>query len=164
MTNYEEIAKWSDIISAILFLVVLVYLWLKYIQPAVLAAQAKSNEMIKLDERHRDEAKASIDVLNRELEGAERDAVLIRERATGQAQREAEAMVADAKAAGERALYNAQGELERARAAARAQLRDELAEQALNLARSQAQLRVDGPLNVKLVQAFMTSLEHGSAN
>jgi F-type H+-transporting ATPase subunit b len=164
MISYEEIAKWSDILSAILFLAVLAYLWFKYIQPAVLAAQAKSNELIQLAERHRDEAKAAIEALNRELEGAQRDAGLIRERATGQAQREAEATIADAKTAGERALHNAQGELGRARAAARQQLRDEFAEQALDLARSQAQQRVDGPLNLKLVQAFMSSLEHGSSN
>jgi F-type H+-transporting ATPase subunit b len=164
MISYEEIAKWSDIVSAILFLAVLVYLWFKYIQPAVLAAQVKSNELINLAERHRDEAKAAIEALNHELEGAQRDAGLIRERAAGQAQREAEALVADAKASGERALHNAQGELGRARAAARQQLRDELAEQALDLARSQAQQRVDGALNLKLVQAFVTSLEHGSAN
>ncbi len=164
MPNYEEIAKWSDIVSALLFLGVLVYLWLKFIQPAVLAAQAKSNELIKVAERHRDEAKAAIDALNRELEGTQRDAGLIRERAKGQAQREAEAIIAEAKAAGERALHNAQGEPDRARAAARAQLRDELAEQALDLARSEAQQRVDGALNLKLVQAFMTSLERGSTN
>ncbi|MGD0967882.1 MAG: ATP synthase F0 subunit B [Candidatus Aquilonibacter sp.] len=164
MTSYEQIAKWSDIVSAILFLAVLVYLWFKYIQPVVLAAQEKSNLSIEIAVRHRDEAKAAIDALNRELEGAQRDAVLIRERATGQAQREAEAMIADAKTSGERALHNAQGELGRARAAARQQLRDELAGQALDLARSQAQQRVDGPLNLKLVQAFVTSLEHGNAN
>jgi F-type H+-transporting ATPase subunit b len=164
MISYEEIAKWSDIVSALLFLAVLAYLWFKYIQPAVLAAQAKSNELIKLTERHRDEAKAAIDALNRELEGARRDAGLIRERAKGQAEREAEAIVADAKAGGERALHNAEAELGRARTAARAQLRDELAGQALDLARIQAQQRVDGALNVKLVQEFMKSLEHGNAN
>ncbi|HTV94094.1 MAG TPA: ATP synthase F0 subunit B [Verrucomicrobiae bacterium] len=164
MINYDEIAKWSDIISAILFLAVLVYLWFKFIQPAVLAAQEKSNELISIAVRHRDEAKASIDALNRELEGAQRDAGLIRERATGQAQREAEAMVEEARAAGERSLHNAQGELERARAAARQQLRDELAGQALDLARSQAQHRVDGAVNLKLVQSFMASLEHGGTN
>jgi F0F1-type ATP synthase membrane subunit b/b' len=89
---------------------------------------------------------------------------LIRERAKGQAEREAEAIVADAKAGGERALHNAEAELGRARTAARAQLRDELAGQALDLARVQAQQRVDGALNVKLVQEFMKSLEHGNAN
>ena len=162
MIHYEEIAKWSDIISAILFLAVMVYLWFKYIQPAVLAAQAKSNEVIILAERHRDEAKAAIDALNREVEGAKRDAGLILERATGQARREAETTIAEAKAAGERALHNAQGELVRARAAARKQLRDELAEQALDLARSQAQLRVDGALNLKLVRWFMASVGRGS--
>jgi F0F1-type ATP synthase membrane subunit b/b' len=162
--NYEEIAKWSDIISAILFVVVLVYLWVKYIQPAVLAAQEKSNALIAEAERHRDEAKAALGVLQREVESAKHDAELIRQRAQEQAKREAAAMVADAKATGERALHNAQGELERARAAARQTVRVELAEKALDLARKQAGARVDGTVNTKLVQSFVAALERGGAN
>ncbi|HEY5339542.1 MAG TPA: hypothetical protein VIK27_00820 [Candidatus Aquilonibacter sp.] len=164
MMNYEEIAKWSDIISALLFIVVLVWIWFKYIQPAVLAAQAKHNAQIAEAERHRDEAKAALDALEREVQTAEHDAGLIRERAREQAQREAETMVADAKASGERALRNAQGELERARAAARIQLREELASKALDLARSKAQQRVDAAVNARLVQDFVASLERGSHN
>lgn len=164
MMNYEEIAKWSDILSALLFIAVMVWVWFKYIQPAVLAAQAKNNAQIAEAERHRDEAKAALDTLEREVQTAEHDAGLIRERAREQARREAETMVADAKASGERALRNAQGELERARAAARVQLREELASKALDLARSKAQQRVDAALNARLVQDFVASLERGSAN
>ncbi|HEX8805766.1 MAG TPA: hypothetical protein VF741_02410 [Candidatus Aquilonibacter sp.] len=164
MISYEEIAKWSDIISALLFLAVLVWLWFRYIQPAVLAAQERSNELIKVAERHRDEAKAAIDLLHHGIEGAQHDAASIRERVQGRAQREADAMVAETKATGERALRNAQGELERARVAARQELRDEFAERALDLARSQAQAHVDGALNGKLIAAFMASLDRKSAN
>ncbi|HUA09365.1 MAG TPA: ATP synthase F0 subunit B [Candidatus Acidoferrales bacterium] len=162
--NYDEIAKWSNVVSAVVFMAVIVYLWLRFVQPAVVAAQAKSNEMIKEAERHRDEAKAAIDVLQRELEGARRDAELIRERAREQAQREADAIVTDAKTSGERAVHNAQGELGRARAAARVRLRAELADKALDLAREQAQQRVDGALNERLVQGFVASLERGGGN
>ena len=162
--NYDEIAKWSNVASALLFMAVIVYLWIRFVQPAVVAAQAKSNGLIEEAERHRDEAKASIDVLQRELEGAQRDAGLIRERAREQAQREADAIVADAKASGERAVHNAQGELDRARAAARVRLRAELAGKALDLARGQAQERIDGAVNERLVQGFVASLERGSDN
>jgi F-type H+-transporting ATPase subunit b len=164
MLDYAEVAKWSDIISAILFLAVLGWLWFKYIQPAVLSAQEKHNDQIAEAERHRDEAKAALETLRREVSTAEHDASLIRDRAREQAQHESDTIVADARATGERALRNAQGELERARAAARRQLRFELAEKALELARTQARERVDASANARLVQSFAASLERGSKN
>jgi len=115
--NYEDIAKWSDIVSAILFLAVAVWLWMKYIAPAVLSAQENTNRQLAEAERHRDEAKAALERLRQEINGAKNDAQLIAERASSQAQHEAEALVADAKQAGERTLKNARAELERAREA-----------------------------------------------
>ena len=164
MLNYEEIAKWSDIISAILFLAVMVWLWMKYIAPAVLNAQANQNRLLAEAERHRDEAKAALDLLRQEIEGAKRDAQLIGQRASDQAKHESEKTIAEANDAGERVLRNAQGELERARAAAREQLREELAAKALDLARSEAETRVNGDVNARLVDQFVASLEHGARN
>lgn len=164
MINYEEIAKWSDIISAILFLGVLVWLWMKYIAPAVMTAQANQNRLLAEAERHRDEAKAALELLRQEINGAKHDAQLIEQRASDQANHEAEVTIAEANEAGERTLRNAQGELGRARAAAREQLREELAAKALDLARSEAESRVDGSVNARLVDAFVASLEHGAAN
>ncbi|MBV8637133.1 MAG: hypothetical protein JO322_03550 [Candidatus Eremiobacteraeota bacterium] len=164
MIDYEQIAKWSDIVSAILFLAVLVWLWMKYIAPAVLAAQANQNRLLAEAERHRDEAKAALDLLRQEIEGAKHDADLIAERASNQAEHESGVTIAEANEAGERMLRNAQGELERARAAAREQLREELAAKALDLARREAETRVDGGVNARLVDQFVASLEHGAAN
>lgn len=164
MIDYEQIAKWSDIVSAILFLAVLVWLWMKYIAPAVLGAQANQNRLLAEAERHRDEAKAALDLLRQEIEGAKHDASLIGQRAADQSKHESETTIAEANEAGERMLRNAQGELERARAAAREQLREELASKALDLARSEAQTRVDGGVNARLVDRFVASLEHGAAN
>ncbi len=162
--NYAEVAKWSDIVSALLFLAVMVWLWVRFIQPAIVTAQENKNKQIAEAERHRDEAKATLEALRTEIDGAKRDAELIRQRAGDQAKREAEAIVAETRSAGERALRNAQGELERARAAAREQLRDELAGQALALARKNAEQRVDGAVNRQLVQRFVGSLERGGLN
>ncbi len=164
MLNYEEVAKWSDIISAILFLGVMVWLWMKYIAPAVLGAQANQNRLLAEAERHRDEAKAALDLLRQQIEGAKHDAQLIAERAANQAKHESDLMIAEANDAGERTMRNAQGELERARAAAREQLREELAAKALDLARREAKTRVDGGVNAQLVDRFVASLEHGARN
>jgi len=160
--NYEQIAVWSNVACALLFYVVLIWMWVKFAQPAVLAAQANANKALAETERHRDEAKASLDVLRAEIEGAERDAAAIRARSLEFANHERDAALADAREAGERTLRNAAGELERARAAARERLRTELLEKALDLAKSDATARVDAGLNAKLVGDFVTSIAKGS--
>jgi F0F1-type ATP synthase membrane subunit b/b' len=157
--NYEAIAVWSQVVSAVLFLVVLVWGWFKYIQPAVLAAQDRQNARLAEAERHRDEAKAALDVLRAEIDGATRDAGLIRRRAVEQGASEREAIVASAREAGERSLRGAQGELARAREAARDQLRVEMLERALQSAREKAAARVDASMNAALVGKFVSSLE-----
>lgn len=160
---YVQAAEWSQVVAAVLFMCVLLWLWFKFIQPAILAAQDRYNKQIAEAERHRDEAKAMLDMLRTEIEGSAHDAELIKERAAAQADREYEAAMAEAREAGERALDNARGELERARAAARERLRDELLAKALDRARSEALRRVDAPTNARLVDRFVASLEqsHG---
>ena len=160
--NYEQIAVWSNVACALLFYVVLIWMWVKFAQPAVLAAQANTNKALAETERHRDEAKASLDVLRAEIEGADRDAAAIRARSTEFASHERDAALAEARAAGERTLRNAAGELDRARAAARESLRTELLEKALDLAKSDATARVDAGLNAKLVGDFVSSIAKGS--
>jgi len=157
--SYEQIAVWSQVVSAPLFLLVLVWIWVKWISPAVLAAQEAHNAQIALAERHRDEAKAALNALHDEIAGANHDAELIAKRATEQAGRERDATLLQARDAGDRALRNAQGELERARAAAREALRTELLEKALTSAQRAAAQRVDAALNATVVDRFVASLE-----
>ena len=156
--NYTAIAEYSQIASSVLFLAVMIWIWIRFIQPAVLRAQENANAQIAQAERHRDEAKAILDSLQGEVSAAQRDAEAIRQRCIAQAQGEREAIVREAREAGERALRNAQGELQRARAAARERLRDELLERALDLARTQAAQRVDERTNSKLVASFISAL------
>lgn len=156
--NYEAIAEWSQVTSALLFMGVLVWIWIKFIQPAVLAAQVAQNAKIAEAERHRDEAKAALEGLQREIEAAQRDAVAIKERVAALMSGERETLLREAREAGERALRDAQAELSRARVAARDQLRDELIEKALAAARNIAAHRVDAGANRKLVDSFVGSL------
>jgi F-type H+-transporting ATPase subunit b len=157
---YVKAAMWSQVVSAVVFMAVLVWLWFKFIQPAVLAAQEAHNKTIAEAERHRDEAKATLDLLKGEIELAAHDAELIKERAAAQAQREYDAAVAEATESGERALRNAGGELERARVSARDALRIELLERALAQARTEAAKRVDARVNADLVDRFTAGLEN----
>jgi F-type H+-transporting ATPase subunit b len=159
--NYEAIATWSQVISSFAFLGVLVYLWTKFIQPAVLTAQENANRRIAEAERHRDEAKAALETLGNEIAGAKRDAGAIVARADEQARHEHTRTLEETREAGQRALRNAQGELERARAAARERLRTDLLDRALAIAHGEAQRCVDDNVNGQLVHRFITALERG---
>jgi F-type H+-transporting ATPase subunit b len=163
MLNYEAVALWSQVISAILFIAVLVWMWIKFLQPAVLVAQQNANAALAQAERHRDQARAELESLRGEIDRAQNDAAAIRQRVQAQAKAECEAIVTEARRAGERSVSNAQGELGRSRAAARLRLRDELLDKAFALAREQAQQRVDDRVNAQLVGAFVSHLERGGA-
>jgi F0F1-type ATP synthase membrane subunit b/b' len=162
--NYTLIAEYSQIASSILFVVVMVWIWNKFIQPAIVVAQQNQNAKLAEAERHRDEAKAVLESLHGELGAAQSDAEAIKQRVAAQAELEREAVVREAREAGERAVRNAQGELARSRAAARERLRDELLERALGIARVTATERVDATVNRDLVTSFLGSLEHGGRN
>lgn len=162
--NYEAVALWSQVISAILFIIFLVWIWIKFLQPAVLQAQQNANAAIAEAERHRDQAKAELEALRGSVEGAQRDAIAIKQRVEAQAKAECEAILADARRAGERSVQNAEGELDRSRVSARERLREELLDQALTLARAEAQRRVDARVNAQLVGSFLSNLEHGARN
>jgi F-type H+-transporting ATPase subunit b len=156
---YVQAALWSQVIAAVLFIGVLVWLWVRYFQPAILEAQDRNNKQIALAERHRDEAKATLDLLRGEIDSAARDAELIRERASAQAQREYDATLADAREAGERAVADARGERGRALAAAQRRLCDEMLTQSLSRAHTIAAERVDAAADARLIGRFAASLE-----
>jgi F0F1-type ATP synthase membrane subunit b/b' len=156
---YIKIAIWSQVVSSVVFLGVLVYIWSRWILPVVMAAQARSNQQIAEAERHRDEANAALQTLREEIEGARHDAKLIEQRVSERTDHEREALLQETTEAGERALAEAGRELERARAAARQRLRDDLLENALRLARQDAARRVDAALDARLVDRFAGSLE-----
>jgi F-type H+-transporting ATPase subunit b len=158
-TFYINLAIWSQVASAILFIAVLVYFWQRFMLPAVLAAQERSNEQVAEAEQRRDDARAALDTLREQIEGANRDAEAIRNRAQRQAERERQAILAEATAAGERTVHNAYGEWDRARIAARERLRSELAARALRLAREGAEQRIDAIANAKLTSSFLSALE-----
>lgn len=162
--NYTLVAEYSQIASSVLFVAVMIWIWMKFIQPAIVVAQQNQNAKLAEAERHRDDAKAALESLKGELDAARGDAEAIKQRVAAQAQIEREATVREAREAGERALKNAQGELTRSRAAARERLRDGLLDRALGIARFQATERIDMRVNQELVTSFLGSLEHGGRN
>jgi len=156
---YLHIAVWSQILSSIVFIAVLVFMWNKWVMPVVLSAQERSNRQIAEAERHRDEVKGALDALRGEIETARHDAGLIEHRAGVRAEHEREALLREAAEAGERTLADARLELDRARAAARQRLRDEMVARALGIAREEAVRRLGPALDARFVDRFTDSLE-----
>jgi F0F1-type ATP synthase membrane subunit b/b' len=156
---YFHIAVWSQIGSSIVFIAALVYMWVRWFMPLVLAAQERSNRQIADAERHRDEVKGALEALHAEIETARHDARLIEERAGARGDHEREALLKETAETGERALAEAGRELERALAAARHRLRDEMLARALSLARNDAVELVSPTLDARLVERFTESLK-----
>lgn len=161
MINYEAIALWSQVIAAVLFAVVVVFGFVKYITPAIEKATAAKNEEIRESERRRDEARKEVEAARAALAQATEDGKRIGERIRHDARKEAQDMVVEANADAERLVRNARGELARCRVAARDRLRVELIEKALNNARAIAAQRIDSATDGRLVERFITELERG---
>jgi F0F1-type ATP synthase membrane subunit b/b' len=156
---YIKIAIWSQVVSSVIFLGVLAYMWLRWILPVVMAAQERSNRQIAEAERHRDEVKGALESLHEQVETARHDAGLIEQRAGARAEHERAALLQEATEAGERALADAGRELERARIAAGQRLRDELVERALRVAREEAARRINPAVESRFIEGFTGSLE-----
>jgi F0F1-type ATP synthase membrane subunit b/b' len=159
---YQQVATWSQILGAFAFLAVLVYLWNRFLTPAVLAAQIQKNAELAEAEKRRDAAKAQVAAAELELAKAGEDVGAIGARAVRDAGHLREKILAESKAEGERLLRNAEGELARGRLSARELLREELLTKALQMARESA-AGMSETVNSRLVAQVVESLEHGAA-
>jgi F0F1-type ATP synthase membrane subunit b/b' len=157
-TFYDVLAQWSEIVGGFAFIIVAIFLFIKYVLPAVRSNQiARNAELVNAEER-REALRTEVGKARSELESADRDARSIKERGLADAAREHERLIADARADGDRVIANAQNELGRARAAAQAQMRAEFIARALELARANAGSRIDAPTNARLVGSTVQTL------
>ncbi|HMD03321.1 MAG TPA: hypothetical protein VKG44_10190, partial [Candidatus Baltobacteraceae bacterium] len=120
---YAQLAVWSEIAGSLAFLAVLVYVWQRFITPAVIASQERKNAELAETERRRDSARAQVGEAERALRAADDDVKQIAARAEHDAAAERTRALSEAKADGERLVRNAEGELGRQRAATRDALR-----------------------------------------
>lgn len=159
---YEQLATYSQVVASLLFIVAMVLIWRKYIAPAVLASQARKNAELLESEARRDAARAETEVAQGEIALAESDARAIRTRAEQDAKALGARILAEAQTEGERLVRNAGGELDRGRAAARENLRNDLLEKAMQIARD-ASAHLDDSTNSRLVGDAVDTAERGSA-
>jgi F-type H+-transporting ATPase subunit b len=157
---YEQVALWSQILGSAAFIVSLVYIFTRFLTPAVAASQERKNAELVEAERRRDAAKEELAAIKRELEGVESEAAAIRKQAEADARKERERILADALAEGERLVSNAQGELDRGRLAACQLLRAELVDKALTIARRHAGEQIDPAKNREIVAGVMDAIDH----
>lgn len=159
---YEGLATYSQVVASLLFIVVIVVLWRKYLAPAVIASQARKNAELAESEARRDAARAETEVAQRAIATAESDAHAIRGCAAADAEAVRARILTEAHAEGERLVRNADGELDRGRVAARDRLRSELLERAMQIARD-ASAHLDDTIDRRLVGDAVDTAERGNA-
>ena len=160
--SLELLAQVSQIVGAVVFVVVAVLIWNKYIAPGVKAYQASKNAELAEAEARRERIKADCAAAEAEIARAEADAQEIRARIVTIVGHDHGLAIAEAKAEAERIVRNAGGELDRARLAARDRMRVELVEKALAKARAEAPRRVDPATNKRLIDDTIAQLVKGN--
>jgi F0F1-type ATP synthase membrane subunit b/b' len=159
--NYEAIAQYSEVIGGFAFVIVAVWLFRKFVLPAVRSGEVSRNLDLVNAERRREALREDVAKARGEVEAADRDALAIASRAEDDARHEREAIVSDGRREATRLLQNAQGELERARLAARDRLRIDFIEAALKRARELAAHELSDAGNARLVTKTVDDLTAG---
>jgi F-type H+-transporting ATPase subunit b len=159
--NYETIAQYSEIIGGFAFIIVMIWLFRKFLLPAVRAGQTARNADLVNSEHRREQLRSEVSAARAEVEAADRDVLAIAARAETDARHERETILADARREGIRLLQNARGELERGRIAGKAKLRIELIEKALNRARDLATQQLSDDGNARLVSRTFDDVTTG---
>jgi len=162
--SLEVLAQWSQIAGAVIFVVVTILVWRRWIAPAVQSYQESKNAELGEVEARRDRLRADADAARVDAERVEAEARTIRERAESDAEHERKSILAEAEGEAERLVRNAKGEIERARMAARDRLRIEFIEKALVKARSQAGAALDDSANESLIEETVETLVRGAAD
>jgi F0F1-type ATP synthase membrane subunit b/b' len=157
---YQSLAIWSQVLGSLAFVAVLVWLWVRFVQPAVVASQARRNAELAEAEKRRDSAEEEIEVARHELLAADADVAAIRERGEHDAGRLYQRVIDEARNEGLRTVRNAGGELERRRTAASERLRADLFEEAIAITRRAAG-RLDDTTNQRLVSEVVETIERG---
>jgi F0F1-type ATP synthase membrane subunit b/b' len=151
--SLDQLAMISQIAGAVIFVIVAIWMFNKWVKPAVITYQATKNAELAENEARREQMKAAVAAAQAEIDTAQSDAAEIRSRATDVAERERAHALDEARAEAARIVRNAEDELGRARMAARDRLRIEFIEKALVKARAEATRRIDGPIERRLVEA-----------
>jgi F0F1-type ATP synthase membrane subunit b/b' len=159
--DLELLAQVSQIVGAVVFIIVAVLVWNKYIASGVKAYQASKNAELAEAEARRERMKADRAAAEAEISRADADAQEIRARIVTISGHDHAVALAEAKAEAERIVRNAEGELDRARMAARDRMRIEFIEKALAKARAEAPKRVDAATSERLIQQTVADVVKG---
>jgi F-type H+-transporting ATPase subunit b len=157
--QYEAIAVWSEILASVLFIIAMIWIFAKWVRPAVIAAEAKKNADLLTAEHQRNEARDEVSNAQRRLAEANAEVESIQARARADGQRERDRILADARVEGERVVHNANGELARGRVASRESYRDELLRDALRIATERAGREIDETANFGIVKRVLDAVD-----
>lgn len=164
LTEYQAYAVWSVVASSVIFALVIVFVFSKYLAPAIAAAQQARNEQIAAAERERDRALAELQALRGEQLQLDESLAQMRLRAQSEAKSERERIIHEAQTEGDRLIRNAEGELDRSRAAAKSDFQAELLSKAIVRARERAAREIDEQRDARIIGAFAQSLHKSDGN
>ncbi|HXN08650.1 MAG TPA: hypothetical protein VN860_03220 [Candidatus Acidoferrales bacterium] len=160
LTDPVFIAK---VVDFVIFVAAIVWVFNKYLAPALVAFQQTQNKLVADAQLHRERAELAIAQAQQAIEQAKVDAV--RMVAVGKAQ--AAKLIEDERAAAlehaKRIVAHASGELERERYRVRRELLEETVEQAHAKARELARHEIDASKQQTLVERMMADLERSRA-
>jgi F-type H+-transporting ATPase subunit b len=162
--NYEAYAVWSVVASSVIFAAVIVWIFTKYLAPAVASAQNTRNEEIAQAQLRRDEAVAELERVRKEQQTLEEQLAQMRLRAQSDAQRERDHILQEARNDGDHVIRNAEGELSRARHHGENQIRHDLLARAVVHARERAMREIDADLDARIVMSVAQSIGKDSGN
>ena len=159
---YQNLALWSQVGGSLAFFIIVVWLWRRFLGPAILSGTVRKNAELAESEKRRDEAKDSVEDAQRALIAADDDVRAIRSRAGARRRRRTRAAGRPKRRTRASASCATRaGELARLRRSARETLRDELVARALEIAR-EAATKVDATTDRRLLDESLGVLEGGN--
>ena len=147
----------AKIIDFVVFVVVLVWIWNRYLAPMLVAQQEAQNKLVEDAAAYREQSEKVLEEAQRTLETAKVDSVRMVELGQAHAARLVSEERAAAEEHGKRTVAHAHGELERERY----RVRRELLEETVNKAHAEARNLVERELSPAQQQGLIGQLVAG---
>lgn len=159
IAHFNDAVFIAKLIDFVIFVTAIVWVFRKYLTPALIAHQEVQNKIVEDAQGYRQQSEAAVDAARAAIDQARIDSGRMVDVGKLQAARLIDAERADANSHAERILAHAGGELERERYRVRRELLEETVEQAHAQAQAIAKQEIDKPKQQGLVNRLIAHLE-----
>jgi F0F1-type ATP synthase membrane subunit b/b' len=163
IVHFNDAVFIAKSIDFIIFLALIIWLFNRYVKPALVAHQEAQNRIVADAIAYRDRGNTDVDTARAAIEQAKLDAATMVQVGEAQAARLIEAEVAAAKEHALRIVTHSSGELERERYRVRRELLEETVETAHTKAQELAKSEIDAYKQRTLVEQLIDHLERSGA-